>query len=153
VLGPYSALLHHPELMTRVQAVGEQLRFGRELPARPFELVVLIVARRLNCEFEWSYHAPLARASDVPDDTIRTIGQGSAPTDDEEANLIWELTDQLLAGAPVPDTMYDALVARYGLNATLELVTAVGLYVTLGMVMNVARTAPHDGPDQLPALP
>ena len=43
--GPFVPLLRSPELMARVQKVGEYLRFESALPARIKELAILVTAR------------------------------------------------------------------------------------------------------------
>ena len=45
VKGPFIALLRSPELMQRLQKVGEYLRFGSSLEPRVSEFVMLIVSR------------------------------------------------------------------------------------------------------------
>ena len=45
VKGPFIPLLRSPELMARLQKVGEYLRFDSALPARTCEFATLIVAR------------------------------------------------------------------------------------------------------------
>ena len=43
VKGPFIALLRSPELLARLQKVGEFLRFGSSLPPRVTEFATLIV--------------------------------------------------------------------------------------------------------------
>ena len=45
VKGPFIPLLRSPELMARLQKVGEYLRFGSELSPRITEFATLVVAR------------------------------------------------------------------------------------------------------------
>src|SRR3954465_12336195 len=59
VIGPFIALLRSPELMNRLQKVGEYLRFQSALDARINEFVMLIVSRHWTQQFEWRMHYPL----------------------------------------------------------------------------------------------
>ncbi len=43
--GPFIPLLDSPELMTRVSALGEYLRFRSALPPRLSELAILVTAK------------------------------------------------------------------------------------------------------------
>ena len=60
VKGPFIALLRSPELMDRLQQVGEYLRFRSSLEPRISEFLMLVVSRAWTQQFEWSVHAPLA---------------------------------------------------------------------------------------------
>ena len=63
VKGPFVPLLRSPELMARLQKVGEYLRFESALPPRLSEFATLVVARRWTQQFEWAVHVPLAIAA------------------------------------------------------------------------------------------
>ena len=60
LIGPFRPLLHSPELMDRIQQVGEHIRWGCDLPDEIREMAILMVARRWDQEFEWRYHLPIA---------------------------------------------------------------------------------------------
>jgi 4-carboxymuconolactone decarboxylase len=60
VRGPFVPLLRSPELMDRLQKVGEYLRYQGSLQTRLNEFVMLIVARQWSQQFEWFVHYPLA---------------------------------------------------------------------------------------------
>src|SRR3954471_4635053 len=59
VRGPFIALLRSPELMKRLQKVGEYLRYESALERRLGEFAMLIVSRHLTQQFEWQVHYPL----------------------------------------------------------------------------------------------
>ena len=61
LVGPFVPLLRSPELMTRLQLVGEYLRYDSVLDDDLFELAVLVVARRWDQQFEWGHHQPIAQ--------------------------------------------------------------------------------------------
>ena len=63
VRGPFIPLLRSPEVMSRLQRVGEYLRYPTVLEPRLGEFVILIVARQWTQQFEWCVHYPLARTS------------------------------------------------------------------------------------------
>jgi len=53
IRGPFLALIHHPDLADKVQSLGEHLRYGAKISPANIEFVVLIVARHMNCQYEW----------------------------------------------------------------------------------------------------
>jgi len=59
--GPFLALIHNPELASRVQALGEHLRYGTGQPQQLVEIAILLTARRWSCDYEWAAHSRIAR--------------------------------------------------------------------------------------------
>ena len=80
LIGPFVPLLRSPELMTRIQKVGEHLRFGTVLEQDILELTILTVAREWEQGFEWGFHRPLAERAGVPDAVIEALAEGREPT-------------------------------------------------------------------------
>ena len=64
--GPFIPLLRNPGLASRVEKVGEYLRFGGKLPAPLRELAILVVSEAWRSPFEWYAHAPLALKAGIP---------------------------------------------------------------------------------------
>src|SRR4051794_22394258 len=85
--GPFLVLIHNPELASRVQAVGEHLRFGTGYQKTLIELAILVVAHRWNCKYEWFAHARIAREAGVSAEMISdlSIGRLPDPMDADEA--------------------------------------------------------------------
>src|SRR5688500_20411402 len=71
--GPFIELLASPELMTRVSALGEYLRYRSALPPRLSEFAILITAAHWKQQFEWDIHAPIAAKAGVPQAAIDAI--------------------------------------------------------------------------------
>src|ERR671925_562807 len=70
VKGPFIALLRSPELMDRLQKIGEYLRFRSSLEPRISELLMLVVSRLWTQQFEWGVHVPLALKAGVRRETV-----------------------------------------------------------------------------------
>ncbi|MGP3534544.1 carboxymuconolactone decarboxylase family protein [Microbacterium sp. RD1] len=152
LFGPFVTLLHAPELMTRVQRVGEYLRFSSAVSNDLFELAILTVARHWHQEFEWDYHCPFAVAAGVPVEVVRDIAEHRRPSSGRaEFGFVWEFVDSLLAQGNVTTPVFDA-VASLGEQIVVELVSTVGYYTMLALTMNVAGTAPTGRPDHLPGM-
>jgi 4-carboxymuconolactone decarboxylase len=152
VIGPFAPLLRSPELMTRVQKVGEHLRWSGTLDRRLFEMAILVVSRWWDQQFEWSYHHPLALQAGLDPAVADAIAEDRRPEGlDEAAAAVWELLDELLRTRQVSDPVFDRALDLLGDAGVVELVVTAGYYTTLAMVMNVART-PHPGGPLLPDL-
>src|SRR5207244_9250970 len=70
-IGPYSLLLHMPEMAQRLEALRTYLRDEASLPQKLQELVMISVAREMGCAFIWYAHAAAyrraARRNDIVD--------------------------------------------------------------------------------------
>lgn len=150
LVGPFVPLLRSPELMTRLQLVGEYIRFGSVLADELVELVILTVARAWDQQFEWGYHHPIAIAKGLPDDVIDAVAAGRSPDGPPEVVAVWELVDELQRIRQVSDDVYAAALATVGETGVVEVVATTGYYTTLAMTMNTARTPPPDGAPRLP---
>lgn len=147
LLGPFAVLLRAPGLMDRVQELGAYLRYDKGLSPRLFELVVLLVARRWDQDFEWVHHRPLALEAGLTPEVVDAVAEGRRPdTADEQVTLVWEVVAQLQRSGGCEDEVYERAVQHLGEDGVLEVVVTVGYYTTLAMVLNVAGTPAEDGP-------
>jgi 4-carboxymuconolactone decarboxylase len=157
VIGPFAPLLRSPELMTRLQKVGEHLRFGSPLDRRLFEMTILWIARWWDQGFEWSYHHPLALQAGLEPAIADALAEGRRPERmDPAAAAVWDVLDELHRTRGVSDATYARVLAELGDDGVVELIGTAGYYTTLAMVMNVARTPVPGGsllPDLDPARP
>jgi 4-carboxymuconolactone decarboxylase len=140
LVGPFVPLLRSPELMTRLQEVGAYLRFGSAVPLHLRELVILIVARDWNQDFEWGYHAPLARSAGIDDAVVDAVGHGDDVTGPEDVQAVWRLVRELLDTREVSDATFAQTRDVVGDAGVVDLIAVTGYYTTLAMTMNAART-------------
>ena len=141
VIGPFVPLLRDPELMTRVQKVGEFLRWSGGLERRLFEMAILFISRWWDQGFEWQHHHPLALKAGLDPAIADAIAEDRRPEDmDPAAAAVWDLLDELHRNRAVSDEVYERALAAFGDAGVVELVVTAGYYTTLAMVMNVART-------------
>ena len=152
VIGPFAPLLRSPELMTRLQKVGEYLRFESPLDRRLFEMTILWVARWWDQQFEWTFHHPLALEAGLDPAVADAIAENRRPDGmDAPAAAVWDLLDELYRTRRVSDATYARGVAELGEVGVVEVVATAGDYSTLATVMNTARTPAPGGP-LLPAV-
>ena len=151
--GPFLALIHNPELASRVQALGEHLRYGTGLPQQLVEIAILATARRWSCDYEWAAHARIAREAGLADEVIDAIALRARPAhlEPDEALLLDFSDETVWLGAP-SDASYDAAVARWGRATVLDLLAVCGYYSMLAFVLNAARLPLPAGASPLPPL-
>lgn len=144
ISGPFVPLLRSPELMTRLQLVGETIRFGGVLDEDLVEVVVLTVARHWDQPYEWAFHHPIALAKGVPPEDVEAIARRERPSGGRIAAL-WDLVDELQRTKEVADPAYTTAVSLFGEEGVVAAIATAGYYTTLAMVMNTARTPPPEG--------
>ena len=153
--GPFSALLRSPELMNRVQKVGEYLRFQCPLDKRLGEFAAIIAARHWSQQFEWWAHYRQAVAAGLKAEIGDAVAEGRRPTgmaEDEE--ILYDFLTEALNNKGVSDTTYARTVKKYGEQGVIDLLAVAGYYGLLALVMNVAHTPVPEGHAlPLPALP
>jgi len=141
VKGPFIALLRSPELMDRLQQVGEYLRFRSSLEARISELLMLVVSRAWTQQFEWSVHAPLALKAGVAAQTVQSLAEGRRPESmARDEALAYDFCDELARTRGVSDATYRSAVDRFGERGVIDMLGVIGYFTTVSMVLNVAHT-------------
>lgn len=156
--GPFVPLLRSPELLTRVQRVGQYVRYDSALPPRLSELAILIAARHWCQQYEWRIHAVQAAQAGLDAGIIAAIADGRRAPEmaDDEATL-HDFCLELLRNQCVSDPTYARAVALFTERGVVDAVGILGYYSLLAMVMNTARTAlpddaDHDGDGRVPPL-
>lgn len=146
VKGPFVALLRSPELMDRLQKVGEYLRFGSSLDPRIAEFAMLVVSREWSQQFEWCVHVPLARKAGIAAEAIEAMAEGRRPAPlaaDEQA--AYDLLEELFRTRGASQPTYARAVEAFGERGVVELLGVAGYFTALSMVMNVVHTPPPEG--------
>ena len=156
VKGPFIPLMRSPELLQRVQKLGEYLRFSSALPVRVTEFATLVVARHWTQQFEWAVHVPLALKAGASRETIDSLREGRRPDRmDVDETCVHDFAVELLRNGGVSDPTYEAARGRFGERGAVELTTLIGYFAMVSMVLNVAHTPrePTDDVEVLPPLP
>jgi 4-carboxymuconolactone decarboxylase len=149
--GPFIALLRSPELMGRLEKVGEYLRFDGRLPARIRELAILIIAKIYQQQTEWGIHRPIALKAGLADSIMDALAEGRRPLamqPDEQAT--WDFLYELQTNRKVSDATYHTVKGFFGEDGIIDLTSLSGYYTLLAQVMNVAQTPPPPGAARLP---
>jgi len=135
--GPYALLLHMPEVAQKVESLRLYLRDEKSLPQPLQEIVMLTVAREMDCAYIWQAHAAAARGIGVRGDIVDNLREKRALTGlspDEQAAV--DFTRELLRNRKVSQAAFDRASASLGRRGTLALTNLVSCYATLAYVMN-----------------
>jgi 4-carboxymuconolactone decarboxylase len=139
--GPFIPLLGSPELMPRVAALGEYLRYRSALPPRLRELAIVITAAHWRQEFEWDIHAPLAHEAGVSRDVLEALWNGEAPFGlDADQQALYDLCTALHRQRKPGAATIARATATLGEQGVIDAIGLCGYYALLAMVLNTAST-------------
>jgi 4-carboxymuconolactone decarboxylase len=153
VRGPYVALIYSPDLAERMRHLGDFIRFAGVLPPRVKEIVIFTVARHWSVDYMFGIHREMSKEVGVERAIVDAIAAGRRPeklTPSEEA--AYDAARELLRVARLGDATFAALEKHFGARGAIELVTFVGYYTTLAMVLNTSEMAPPEGTAPLSPL-
>jgi 4-carboxymuconolactone decarboxylase len=102
--------------------------------------------RCTSCALPWYAHEPGARKAGVSEPAIEALRAGPDPPfaqDDER--VVFAFTDELVRTKHVSDATYTQALALLGEELLIELVTAIGFYHLISVVLNAFDVALPDG--------
>jgi 4-carboxymuconolactone decarboxylase len=151
--GPYALLLHMPELAQRLESLRLYLREEQSLSQKLQELVMIIVAREMDCAYIWHAHAAAARTIGIHGEIVDAIREKRTLTGlraDEQTAA--DFAQELLRNRKVCQPTYDRATACFGRRGTLTLTNLIACYAMLAYNMNALELeAPLHATE--PALP
>ena len=142
-VGPYTLLLHMPEMAQKLEALRLCLRDEASLSQKLQELVMISVAREMSCGFIWYAHAAAARKAGVRDDVVDNIRERRPLTNlDPDEQTVVDFTRELLQNRKVSHATFDAATARFGQRGTMTLTNLIACYAVLSYNMNTYELEP-----------
>jgi 4-carboxymuconolactone decarboxylase len=144
--GPFVPLLRSPELLSRLQKVGEYLRFNNAIGFKHSEFAVLLVSRHWTQPIEWHIHHAIALEAGVNAETVESISQGRRPkTMTLEEAAIYDFIQELQNNQCVSDATWGTAKDLFGEQGVIDMIAHCGYYSLMAMVMNACRTALPEG--------
>lgn len=153
--GPWVPLLRSPEVMTRVRAMGDYLRYNTSLEPRLSEFLILLTAREWTQQYEWYAHRDIALEAGISPEIVAAIAEGRRPDGmaDDHA-VLFAIFSELNHTKQVSDATYARAIQLFGERGVIDTVGLIGYYTLLAMAMNTARTqVPDDFAPPLAPLP
>lgn len=144
--GPFNVLLRSPEIGDLVQKLGAGVRFHSSLPPKLKELGIIITARYWTAQFEWNAHKRAALNAGLSPAIVDAIAAGKRPPSmqpDEEA--VYNFGTELLRTKQVSDATFEAATKAVGERGVVDLISVMGYYQLVSMLLNVDRYPLGDG--------
>jgi 4-carboxymuconolactone decarboxylase len=154
--GPSGIWLHSPKLAGYVRAANQYLRFETALDRRLTELAILVTARELGNQFEWTAHEPAALSEGLEAEIIDTVKRRRpvAPLGKrlgKKEAVIIAFGRELFARKKVAPATFARAVTLFGRRGVLELAALMGNYAMTAVILNAVDQQLH--PAQKPLLP
>ncbi|MBA49961.1 MAG: carboxymuconolactone decarboxylase family protein [Paracoccus sp. (in: a-proteobacteria)] len=145
IVSPFVPLMRSPQLMDRVQRVGEYLRYDSVIGRRLTELAILCTARFWDQPVEWAIHAPIARQEGIDPAIIAALAAARTPDfRREDERVVHATVDELLRTRRLSDASHAQALRLFGEQGVIDLFGVIGYYTLLSVVMNGAQTAAPD---------
>jgi 4-carboxymuconolactone decarboxylase len=140
-----------PEMAQRLEALRTYIRSEESVPQKLQELVMITVAREMDCAFIWHAHAAAARQAGVRDDVVDNIRDKKALTNlapDEQ--VVVDFARELLQNRKASQRTFDAAITHFGQRGMMTLTNLVACYAVLAYNMNTYELEAPAHPTEKP---
>jgi len=134
------ALSNSPGLATRVFPLANYFMAESSLKPRLRELAVLILMKRLDCEYGFVRHIEIAERAGLSRAQIDNVGSyQSSPLFSEEDKLVLRYADELTTKARVDDQLFQQVQNLIGQKDVLELTAATAFWNMMARNLNALQ--------------
>src|SRR5205085_3798146 len=103
-------------------------------------MAIIMTARYWTAQYEWSAHRKLAAEAGLSESTIQAIATGKRPSSmDAGETAVYNFANELLNTKQVSDPIFKASVDQFGEHGVVDLVSVMGYYHFVSMILNVDR--------------
>jgi hypothetical protein len=150
--GPVAISLYSPKIAQNWSDLNGYLRYNGALSPRHTEVAICVATWEIEQQYEYSAHEPAALRYGAPQAVIDTIKFDREPVglSPEETTII-KLGRAIMRDHEVSSELYNEAVRHFGRKGLVELVTVMGDYVMVGMVMTaIDQQVPPNRQELLP---
>lgn len=151
VRGPFSMLLHSPNLAERLLPLVHFFRTGTTVAGKDLSLAILVAARQREGAYVWSRQVDLARRNGVREEAIDAVRRKADPAglDPDERDII-VYARQLAETNRIEPAAFEALRAEHDEQWLVELTAASCYYGMLSNLVSAFEVPAPEGGDVLP---
>lgn len=150
--GPAGIWLHSPRLGEPIREFNRILRMEVPLEPRLRELAILVTARELDNQFEWTAHEPAALKEGLDPEIIEVVKHrrpaGSMP--EREAAIV-RFGRELIGARKVRSETYARTLELFGETGVVDLAALMANYALTAVMLTAFDQQLHEG--QKPLLP
>jgi 4-carboxymuconolactone decarboxylase len=150
--GPSGIWLHSPKLAGYLRAANQYLRFETALDRRLTELAILVTAREVDNQFEWTAHEPAALSEGLEARIIDIVKRRKPVSGlGKKEALIIGFGRELFRTRKLRSRTYARAVELFGRRGVLELAALMGNYAATAIILDVVDQQLQ--PQHTPLLP
>jgi 4-carboxymuconolactone decarboxylase len=141
----FQLLAHNEPLLRRFNSLGALMRNSAVTELRHREVIVLRIAYRADCPFEYDQHIDMARDAGVTEDTIRRLRDQT--TEDElsrDDRLLLAIADEVFEDDCVSDGTWEAARQLWNNAQLIELVMSAGFFRMAAAAINSVGLRPRE---------
>ena len=146
---------HVTSYSPRDRSLGIPSGVNSPVGARFFQLAVLIMAREIDQQYEWSAHEPAGLKQGLEQSVIDVVkyNRGVAGLSDKDATFI-TFGRTLYREHRVSSELWQKMIGHFGRQQTVQLMMIMGDYFRVGFMMNaIDQHLPPERKALLPPLP
>lgn len=136
LVGPFAVWMHAPELGTAMAQLGAAVRFSASLPAAVTEVAICTTGAFYHSSFEFAAHRAMALRAGVDEAALDRLAAGDDPQFDGDEAAAHAVASDLLRDHRISPDAYADAHGRFGDRGMVELVTTVGYYSLISMMLN-----------------
>ncbi len=135
-LNVFLALVRLDAIFPRYLLFLSHLLHKGRIPRADKERIILRVAWRLGCVYEWGHHSHMAQQAGVGVEEIASIAEEVDCGWSPELRLLMQVTDELLESRSLTESSWALLRERFDENQCVEYCMLVGHYVMVAGLIN-----------------
>lgn len=143
-LNVYRVMAHHPALLRAWADLRNHVVRANTLPDDQLEIVILRTGNRLGSAYEWAHHVVRGRKTGLTDAQIAAVRLHPDAVADERQRLLMTAVDEAFDLKRLTPQTAAALAQALGAGGVFDVIATVGMYTTLGLILNSFDTPIDD---------
>ena len=143
--GVYTTLVRNADIFADFLPFGRRLLLLSTLDPRERELLIMRVAWRCRCAYEWSHHEAIGRPAGLTDDDLAALATEAVDDHDPVRALLLRVADELVTAHRLGERTWAELSGRYPTEQVIEICLLVGQYAMLAGALNTLGVQLEDG--------
>jgi 4-carboxymuconolactone decarboxylase len=152
--GPAGIQLYSPKLARLERELNQYLRYEAGFSARVREMAILVTAREMNSQFEWTAHEPVALQEGIDRNVVDVIKyrKSTAALTENDAVII-QLGRQMFGEHQVAADTFARALKLFGPQTLVSLVSLMGDYSATAALLAAFDMQLRSGQKQLLTVP
>jgi 4-carboxymuconolactone decarboxylase len=151
--GPAGIWLHSPRVGEPIREFNHILRTQVPLEPRLRELAILVTAREMDNQFEWTAHEPVALKEGLDPKIVDAVKFGKPAGAPEKEAAIIAFGRELFRDRKVRSETYAEMVRLFGQTAVVNITALMANYALTALMLTAFDQQLHEGRKPLLPLP